>query len=607
MRAFALAWIVALGGCTPIASAFRCADSAACVREGVAGTCEGNHWCSFPDAACGSGRRYGEFAGDGLSNSCVPQPIRAGRSARPAARGRARARRGWSARGDVRRLRRAACGRRGARLRPVARRRHGRVLGQKRSRPAGRARWRRGGGSGRGRRSRAAHYGHHGDRGRRQSCVRAQERQDRVVLGRRRGGAGAGGADDDRGGRGRRAACVRGARRARRLVLGRERRGAARHGAVGGIAVAGRVVDGAGAPLAAASLAAGATHSCAVGRDHKLVCWGSDVDGELGDGTTAATRGPTPAASLRARDGGGGRRALRLRARRRGQRVVLRGRRFSARRASRRARRWQHRRRSPSIWRRRSRPAARWRARGARGVRWSAGAAGRRRRRCAATSARSPSAAATRAARAKTESTAPSSAIRTWPATKSPTSARFRLASRELGITLQGAPRKKGAQNRRHRHRITTTITITITITITVAVGTECVRDTISSCDPPRAAPRSRRPRAKRCPKHAADELQVSQPRRAGAGAPAAGRPGVRAASTCEAPAAEGALSRARHLAHARGVWNLRTRRCFTALATRLLGRRESLRLQARALLGAGQPRAPARRGPATSRRCRRA
>jgi alpha-tubulin suppressor-like RCC1 family protein len=58
------------------------------------------------------------------------------------------------------------------------------------------------------------------------------------------------------------------------------------------------VVDRAGAPLAAASLAAGATHSCAVGRDAKLVCWGSDVDGELGDGSTAATSLPVAAASL---------------------------------------------------------------------------------------------------------------------------------------------------------------------------------------------------------------------------------------------------------------------------------------------------------------------
>jgi len=50
VRALALASVVLLGGCTPIASAFRCADSAACVREGVAGTCEASHWCSFADA-----------------------------------------------------------------------------------------------------------------------------------------------------------------------------------------------------------------------------------------------------------------------------------------------------------------------------------------------------------------------------------------------------------------------------------------------------------------------------------------------------------------------------------------------------------------------------
>src|SRR6185312_383301 len=58
------------------------------------------------------------------------------------------------------------------------------------------------------------------------------------------------------------------------------------------------VVDKAGAPLDAASVAAGATESCAIGRDHKLVCWGSDGGGELGDGTSAATSLPVVAASL---------------------------------------------------------------------------------------------------------------------------------------------------------------------------------------------------------------------------------------------------------------------------------------------------------------------
>ena len=50
--------------------------------------------------------------------------------------------------------------------------------------------------------------------------------------------------------------------------------------------------------LAFTVLLAGATHSCAVGRDHSLTCWGSNADGELGDGVSAATEPPVKAASL---------------------------------------------------------------------------------------------------------------------------------------------------------------------------------------------------------------------------------------------------------------------------------------------------------------------
>src|SRR5581483_5698270 len=57
-------------------------------------------------------------------------------------------------------------------------------------------------------------------------------------------------------------------------------------------------VTRAGQALDAVAVTAGATHSCAVGRDHALVCWGSDGDGELGDATTAATGGPVQAMAL---------------------------------------------------------------------------------------------------------------------------------------------------------------------------------------------------------------------------------------------------------------------------------------------------------------------
>lgn len=50
------------------AETFNCQDDAGC---GDAGRCETNGFCSFPDAACASGRRYGELAGAGLQGQCV--------------------------------------------------------------------------------------------------------------------------------------------------------------------------------------------------------------------------------------------------------------------------------------------------------------------------------------------------------------------------------------------------------------------------------------------------------------------------------------------------------------------------------------------------------
>lgn len=38
---------------------------------GEGGLCESNGWCSFPDAECGTGRRYGHASGEGLANTCV--------------------------------------------------------------------------------------------------------------------------------------------------------------------------------------------------------------------------------------------------------------------------------------------------------------------------------------------------------------------------------------------------------------------------------------------------------------------------------------------------------------------------------------------------------
>lgn len=62
--------LVALFGCK--ADEFQCKDDGDCDGEEALGRCEANGWCSFPDDTCGSGRRYGTHAGDGLASLCVP-------------------------------------------------------------------------------------------------------------------------------------------------------------------------------------------------------------------------------------------------------------------------------------------------------------------------------------------------------------------------------------------------------------------------------------------------------------------------------------------------------------------------------------------------------
>ena len=67
MRVLALAWLgmtVACGG----TGVFACTDASEC---GVSGTCEPNGYCSFPDAACASGSRYGAHAPSGIADVCV--------------------------------------------------------------------------------------------------------------------------------------------------------------------------------------------------------------------------------------------------------------------------------------------------------------------------------------------------------------------------------------------------------------------------------------------------------------------------------------------------------------------------------------------------------
>lgn len=58
-----MAW---LGCAAP--PAFACTDDAEC---GTEGRCENTGYCSFPDASCELGRRYGEHAPPSLSGACV--------------------------------------------------------------------------------------------------------------------------------------------------------------------------------------------------------------------------------------------------------------------------------------------------------------------------------------------------------------------------------------------------------------------------------------------------------------------------------------------------------------------------------------------------------
>ncbi len=72
MRVGALAWPIALAcGCGP-AKTFTCEEDADCRDGDRIGTCEPDHYCSFPDPECPSGRRYGGLAAPELANECVP-------------------------------------------------------------------------------------------------------------------------------------------------------------------------------------------------------------------------------------------------------------------------------------------------------------------------------------------------------------------------------------------------------------------------------------------------------------------------------------------------------------------------------------------------------
>lgn len=65
-------WALALGVTSACGgAAFTCKDDDACEGAGAGGLCEPTGFCSLPDDDCPSGRRYGDYAGDGLAGECV--------------------------------------------------------------------------------------------------------------------------------------------------------------------------------------------------------------------------------------------------------------------------------------------------------------------------------------------------------------------------------------------------------------------------------------------------------------------------------------------------------------------------------------------------------
>jgi len=66
----ALAW--SIGGACNGTTSYQCSESSQCMSAGIAGMCQPDGWCSFPDTACPSGQRYGAFVGDALAEQCVP-------------------------------------------------------------------------------------------------------------------------------------------------------------------------------------------------------------------------------------------------------------------------------------------------------------------------------------------------------------------------------------------------------------------------------------------------------------------------------------------------------------------------------------------------------
>lgn len=65
-----LVLLACVSGCTSD-SVFACSEDSECDLAGTPGYCDAPGYCSFEDAACPSGRRFGSLAGMGLADECV--------------------------------------------------------------------------------------------------------------------------------------------------------------------------------------------------------------------------------------------------------------------------------------------------------------------------------------------------------------------------------------------------------------------------------------------------------------------------------------------------------------------------------------------------------
>lgn len=74
-RSVILLIALALPACGGDGDGFECARDEECVSGNIAGLCQPNNYCSFPDPACDSGQRYAEHAPAGFAEECVPDGV----------------------------------------------------------------------------------------------------------------------------------------------------------------------------------------------------------------------------------------------------------------------------------------------------------------------------------------------------------------------------------------------------------------------------------------------------------------------------------------------------------------------------------------------------